>query len=229
MALPAVRYTLLRRREYAPNLQAAWGFGEGSGTIARDSSTNASALTVDAGLTWPTGHSGGTAIANTGVTASAHATWNTLGTNVTLMGWARPLDLTASTIRPLFGIWDSADVTSASTQFAIYAQRSDFSTANVLQGNVRVSGGLTTANQSALALNTWVHLALTYNGSNIRLYRDGLEVATNTITGSINAGSFFIVIAPNPGVAEIDDVRMYDIALNEDQIKAAMNNPVAEP
>ncbi len=220
---------MLRRREHNPNLQAAWGFNEGSGTTARNSTANTSSLAVDAGLTWVTGHSGGTAIANGGVSGSAHVSWTTLDTNATIMGWARPLNLAANTLRPLFGIWDGTNAATAATQFAIFAQRNDFSTSNVLQGNVRVDGGLVPVVQSALTINTWVHLALTYDGTTIRLFRDGSEVATTTNTGDIDAGSFFVVVAPNPGVAEIDDVRLYNTALSESQIKAAMNNPVAEP
>lgn len=228
MALPSARFVALRRREQHPNLQVAWGFDEGSGTVARDSSAHGLPLTVDAGLTWPTGHTGGTAIANGGVTASAHRTWSTLSDPATMMGWVRPLDLTASTVRPLFGIWTGTNVTT-STQFAIWAQRSDFSTANVLQGNVRVDGGLVAVNQSALSLNTWVHVALTYDGSTIRLFRDGSEAATFAITGSIVTGAFNVLIAPDPGIAEIDDVRVYDEALSEAQVKEAMGNPVAAP
>lgn len=228
MVLPSARFITLRRREQHPNLLAAWGFDEGSGITARDSSAHGLPLTVDAGLTWPTGHTGGTAIANGGVVASAHRAWSTLTDPVTIMGWVRALDLTAATSRPLFGVWTGTDSTT-STQFAIWAQRSDFSTANVLQGNVRVDGGLVPVNHSALTLNTWTHVALTYDGSTIRLFRDGPEVATFPITGSIVNGSFNMLIAPDPCNAQIDDVRIYNEALTENQIKEAMNNPVAAP
>jgi len=144
------------------------------------------------------------------------------------MGWARPLNLTSGTSRPLFGVWSGTD-TSTSTQFAIWAQRSDFSTSNVLQGNVRVSGGLVAVNQSALALNTWVHVALSYDGTTIRLYRDGSEVASFVVTGSINAGSFNMLVVPDSSFAEVDDVRIYSKTLTVNEIKAAMGNPVVEP
>lgn len=228
MALPAARLVALRRREQHPNLLAAWGFDEGAGVTARDSSLHSLPLTVGAAMTWPAGHTGGTAIGNTGVSASANRAWSSLAVPVTMMGWVRPLDLTSSTQRPLFGIWTGTDV-STSTQFAVWAQRSDFSTANVLQGNVRVSGGLVGVNQSALVLNAWAHVALSYDGTTIRLFRDGSEVASFTITGTITGGSFNMLIAPSPGFAQVDDVRIYNAALTEAQVKEAMGNPVAAP
>lgn len=226
MSLPSFRVTSLRRREWHPNLLAAWSFDEGTGTIARDSSGSAQTLTVGASATWVTGHTG-RAIANTnGTSAAANRTWN-VSSPITIMGWARPTDLTLGTIRPLFGIWSGSDSSSGS-QCVIWAQRSDFSTANVLQGNVRVDGGLVAVNHTALTLNTWVHLALTYDNSTIRLFRNGVEVGTVPNTGTITPGSFFFHIAPNPdGYAEVDDVRVFNTALNAAQIAGFMGDPVA--
>lgn len=228
VALPALRVSALRRREQHPNLRGAWGFDEGTGTVATDSSLHGVPLTVDTGLTWPAGHTGGTAIGNSSGTGSAHRPWSTLAIPVTIMGWARPLNLTSGTSRPLFGIW-SGTTSSTSTQFAIWAQRGDFNVPNVLQGNVRVDGGLVAVSQSALSLNTWVHAALTYDGTTVRLFRDGSEVATFVVTGTIAAGSFNMLMVPDTSFAEVDDVRIYNKALTINEIKEAMNNPVAAP
>ena len=224
--LPSLRVSALRRREHYASLQGAWNFNEGSGTTAYDSSGNGRHLTVDAALTWPAGHSGSTAIANAGVTGGARIAWNILGSPVTIMGWARPTELTVNSDRPLFGIWDSTDISGA-TQLAIWAQRGSFSTPDVLQGNVRIGGGLIAVNHTALTLNTWVHVALSFDGNNIRLYRNGTEVATVANTGTINSGSFFFVVAPNPGQAQVDDVRIFGAALTAPQIVSLMGSPVA--
>ena len=66
MSLPSFRVSALRRREQHPNLVAAWGFDEGSGTLARDSSEHNLPLTISGGGTWVAGHSGGTAMSNSG-------------------------------------------------------------------------------------------------------------------------------------------------------------------
>lgn len=224
--LPSFRATAIRRREQFPGLIAAWGFDEGTGTTARDSSEHSVPLTISGAATWVAGHSGGTALSNTGSGGGTRSNWTTLNTNVTIMCWARPTDLTAGTSRPLIGVWDGTDA-SASTEIAIWAQRGDFSTSNVLQGNVRVSGGLTAVNQSALTVNTWVHLALSYDGSTVRLYRDGAEVSNFAITGAINTGTFSFLVLPATTSAQVDDVRVFNVALTAAQVASFMGDPVA--
>ncbi|HET7302698.1 MAG TPA: LamG domain-containing protein [Candidatus Saccharimonadales bacterium] len=226
MSLPSFRATALRRREQHPNLIAAWGFDEGTGTTARDSSEHNLPLTLSGSVTWVTGHSGGTALENNSTGTALATNWTSLGTPVSMMCWAKPTDLTAGTNRPLIGVWNGTDA-NTSTEFALWAQRGDFSTANVLQGNARIGGGLVTANHTALALNTWVHLALTYDGSTLRLYRDGTEVSNFGITGTVATGTFDFIVVPSGAHAQVDDVRVFNTALTAAQVASFMGDPVA--
>lgn len=226
MSLPSFRVSAIRRREQYPNLLASWGFDEGSGTTARDSSEHNLPLTISGGGTWVAGHTGGSALANAGSGGGSRANWTSLASPVTIMCWARPLDLTAGTSRPLIGVWDGSDSTGA-TQMAIWAQRGDFSTPNVLQGNVRIGGGLVAINHTALALNTWVHLALSFDGSAIHLFRDGVEVTTISNTGSIGAGTYSFLVAPSTTNAQVDDVRVFSAGLSAAQVASFMGDPVA--
>ncbi len=223
MSVPSFRVTALRRREQHPNLVAAWGFDEGSGLAARDSSEHNVPLTIDVGLTWVTGHTG-TALSNTGA-GSAHRTWN-LTTQITMMGWARPTDLTAGTNRAIMGVWSTADSTGA-TQFAVWAQRGDFGTANVLQGNARINGGLVSIAGSALTVNTWAHVAITYNGSTFKLFLNGTEVASTTNAGTLDTSALNFSVASGPTNVQVDDVRIFNTPLTAAQITAQMNDPVA--
>jgi hypothetical protein len=226
MSLPSFRASALRRREQYPSLLAAWGFDEGAGTTARDSSEHNLPLTISGAVTWVAGHSGGTALANSGTGVATAASWTSLSSPVTIMCWARPTDLTAGTNRPLMGVWSGTDPTT-STEIALWAQRGDFSTANVLQGNVRVGGGLVTANHTALTLNTWVHLALSFDGASIHLFRDGTEVSTVANAGSITGGTFNFLVVPNAANAQVDDVRVFNVALTAAQVASFMGDPVA--
>lgn len=225
MALPSFRVSAYRRREQYPNLVAAWGFDEGTGATARDSSEHNLPLTVSGGV-WVAGHSGGNAIANTGAGGALRINWTSLSIPVTIMCWARPTNLTAGASRPLIGVWSGTDSTT-STQIALWAQRGDFSTPNVLQGNVRVDGGLVAINHTALALNTWVHVALSFDGSTIRLFRDGIEVTTISNTGIINPGDFSFLVVPSPSTAQVDDIRVFNAALTAAQVVSFMGDPVA--
>jgi hypothetical protein len=226
VSLPSFRASALRRREQHSNLVAAWGFDEAAGTTVRDSSEHNLPLTISGAATWVAGHSGGSAIANSGTGGAIQANWTSLSSPVTIMCWARPTDLTAGTIRPLIGVWTGTD-TSTSTQIALWAQRSDFSTANVLQGNVRIGGGLVTANHTALVLNTWVHLAVSFDGFSIHLFRDGVEVSTVANTGSITGGTYNFLVAPNAANAQVDDVRVFNASLSAAQVASFMGDPVA--
>lgn len=226
MSLPSFRVSALRRREQYPGLVAAWGFDEGTGTIARDSSEHNLPLTLSGGATWAAGHSGGFALTNAGAGGAIRTSWTGLASNYTIMCWARPLDLTAGSSRPLIGIWDGPDTTS-STQFALWAQRGDFSTPDVLQGNVRIGGGLVTANDTALTLNTWVHLALSFDGTTIRLFRNGTLVSSTVNTGNVSSGTFNFLALPSPANAEADDVRVFNVSLTATQVAGFMGDPVA--
>lgn len=238
-ALPSFRATELRRRERYPNLVGAWSFDEASGTIAADSTGSQAMalglgatmhLTVGAGMTWAAGRSSGTSLQNAGVSATASVNVNISASSMTMMGWARPLDLTTGSSRPLFGIWDAAN-TSGSTFVAIWAQRGDgFGTPNVLQGNVRAGGVLNPINgPSALTVNTWTHLALSYDGANMRLYQDGVEVASAVQSGAAYTGAAVFNVAPSPANAQIDDVRIFSTALTQAQIQSFMQESVAIP
>jgi hypothetical protein len=150
---------------------------------------------------------------------------------ITIMAWCKPTDVTAGSTRLLFGIFDSADGAGA-TQMAIFAQRGDgVGTANVLQGDIRVNGGgLTALNAaSALTVNTWVHLAMTYNGTNIALYRDGVLAASRSNAGTITSGSFHMCVLGDSGnnYGVVDDVRIFGSALTQAEVVSFMSIPVS--
>ncbi|HET6747431.1 MAG TPA: LamG domain-containing protein [Candidatus Saccharimonadales bacterium] len=229
-ALASLRFTEVRHRDQYPGLIGAWGFDEGTGLVAVDSSTKGSDLTVSPGMTWATGYASGTAIQNGGGggAGGAFRQKDIVDSNMTIMGWARPLDLTSGTSRPLFGFWDATNA-AGSTWLAIWAQRNDFGTGNVLQGNVRAGGSLVALNGSALTLNTWAHLALTYNGTNIILYKDGVSVATVAQPGAAYTGTAYFLVVPDSGNAQVDDVRVFNTTLSQAEIQSFMQQPVAVP
>jgi hypothetical protein len=231
MALPSLRFTEERQRERYTGLLGAWGFDEGSGLVAGESAqtrVTSMSLSVAGGLTWVAGHSTGTALQNTGSggAGGANVVYNISSTSMTLMGWARPLDLTSGTDRPLFGFWDAAS-TAGSTYTAIWAQR-NFVSPNVLQGNIRASG-LQVLAGPALTLNVWTHLAITYDGTTMTLYKDGASVASAAQPAVAYTGSATFCVVPDPGNAQVDDVRLFSTALTQPQIAQFMTIPVAIP
>ena len=66
---------------------------------------------------------------------------------------------------------------------------------------------------AALPANTWTHLALTYDGSNMRLSVNGGQIGTRALSGSVSASGNPLSIGGNSVWGEwfagqIDDVRV---------------------
>jgi len=81
---------------------------------------------------------------------------------------------------------------------------------------------------AALPVNTWTHLATTYDGANLRLYVNGTQAATTALTGAKAVSTGPLKIGGNALWSEwfaglIDDVRIYDRALSATEIQGDMN------
>jgi hypothetical protein len=85
---------------------------------------------------------------------------------------------------------------------------------------------------TALPLNTWTHLATTYDGANQRLYVNGVLVRTSPMVGNIAVANGNIRIGGNQSFTGeffqglIDEVRIYNRARTAAQIQADMNAPI---
>ena len=87
------------------------------------------------------------------------------------------------------------------------------------------------AGPNTIPVNSWTHLASTYDGANIRLYVNGTQVATVARTGSIAVSALPVWIGGNNPYGEyfngvIDEVRIYNRALSVAEIQADMNTPL---
>jgi hydrogenase maturation factor HypE len=84
---------------------------------------------------------------------------------------------------------------------------------------------------ASLALNTWTHLAATYDGTTVRLFVNGVQAGTRAVSGSLAASTGALRIGGNAVWGEyfsgrIDEVRIYNRALSAAEIQADMNQPV---
>jgi gliding motility-associated-like protein len=76
------------------------------------------------------------------------------------------------------------------------------------------------------------HLAMTYDGSNIRLYLDGNLVKTQAQTGTIATNTNSLALGNQPGFSEffkgnLDEARIWNATLSADLIKSRMNSELA--
>jgi hypothetical protein len=86
---------------------------------------------------------------------------------------------------------------------------------------------------AALALNTWSHVAMTYDGSVWRLYVNGTQVTSQNVTGAIGASTSPLRIGGNGLWGEyfsglIDEVRVYNRALTVSEVQQSMNTPIVQ-
>ena len=78
------------------------------------------------------------------------------------------------------------------------------------------------------SLNTWHHLASTYDGTAMKVYIDGVLAGSLALTGTITTNTNIISIGSQPGFGEyfggtVDEVRIWNVARTQAQIQADMN------
>ncbi|MGE0026858.1 MAG: LamG domain-containing protein [Thermoleophilia bacterium] len=83
----------------------------------------------------------------------------------------------------------------------------------------------------ALTAGTWTHLAVTFDGAQLRFYRNGVLVTSTAAAGSILTSTGVLRIGGNQVWGEwldgrIDEVRVYNRALTAAQITSDMTTPV---
>jgi chitodextrinase len=203
-----------------PNLVAAYSFNEGSGTTVNDSTGNGNTGTI-VNATWTTAGKFGNALSFNGTnarvaindSASLHLT-----SGVTLEAWVNP------------------SVAPTGWQDVIYKPNDNyFLTAGSAPSNLPNSGVSLTNNTEPLApgairlaANTWVHLAMTYDGANLKMYVNGALVNTVAQSGTIVTSTNQLQIGGDTLFSQyfqglIDEVRVYNIALTQAQIQSDMN------
>jgi chitodextrinase len=199
-------------------LVAAYGFEEGTGSSASDISANGNHGIIN-GATWTTGKFGKALLFNGAgsmVTINDSASLD-LTTAMTLEAWVYPTALSTSWSDIIYKDPDGYFLMGTTPQ----AQAPDF------------GGSFASANVygTKLPLNTWSHLAGSYDGTTMSFYLNGAIVSSRAQTGSVlvSAGSLFIGGDTASGqywTGRIDEVRIYNRALSASEIQLDANNPV---
>lgn len=209
---------------YAPTftgnaLVAAYAFDEGSGSSATDSSGNSNTGTLIASPTWVAPGRYGSALQFNGT--SQYIDVNDSNT----------LDLTQSFT---ISLWVSPTATSTNYSALVNKNASPLLSPYRLLATVAGecgTGGIagfsnsdgslahedSACSATPLQLNVWTHLAFTYNGTTLTLYKNGVSVATHSHIGYLEPSPRTLQIASSEFneyfTGLIDEVRIYNFAL----------------
>jgi len=205
-------------------LVAAYSFDAGSGTTLTDLSGHGNTGTIS-GATWTPGLFGNALSfngTNSWVTVNSSTSLN-LTNAMTLEAWVDPAAASSG--------WTAVMLKerSGGLDYALYATDG---------ANQPPAGYIDSSNTdyesrglSLLPLSSWSFLTATYDGSSLDLYVNGTLVDVQNVSGAITTSSGALRIGGDSIWGEyfqglIDNVRIYNRALNAGEIRSDMNTPV---
>jgi len=202
-------------------LVAAYGFNEGTGTTVTDASGNGNNGTISSAA-WTTSGKYGNALGFNGTSALVtinNATTLQLSTAMTLEAWVNPSTVSSAWRDVIFKANDNYYLEGTSTASGRPATGGTFAS-SPLYGT------------TALAVNSWTHLAATYDGTTTRLYVNGTQVSSQAQTGAMASSTNPLQIGGDSFYGQffqgtIDEVRIYNVALTAAQVQTDMNTPIS--
>jgi hypothetical protein len=206
------------------NLVGYWSFNDGTSTKATDSSGNGNTGVLTASPTWSSGKfSRALSFSSSSsqyVSVADTSSIRVASGDFTVAGWINPTSLTAhdtvfskvnsgGSIRELYFTFISP------TSVFVHIGESN-------AGTQTLSTGFSTG--------VWQHLAISRSGSSVTVYRNGVSVATMTISGTTTNTSAFRIGGRAPDAdgnnfwsGGIDEFRVYNRALGPTEITALYN------
>ena len=230
---PAVATTYTAN--YAPvalsNLVAAYGMNESSGTTVSDWTAKGHTGTIS-GAAWTASGKFGGALSFDGVddlVTIADANDLDLTTAMTLEAWLYPTASGGGSWRnvlikertggEVYNLYSNADTNAP----VIYAVRA-----------ADPGAPLDARGTTQLPLNTWSHVAVTFDNVTLRLFVNGVQAGTRAVSGPLLTSTGALRLGGNSIWGEyfagrIDEVRIYNRALAASEIQADMNSAVGAP
>jgi hypothetical protein len=217
-----VNVTVSNTTQTPPGLVAAYGFNENAGVQVGDASGQGNVGTI-AGATWTANGKFGSALSFDGSTSwvtIADAPSLDLTNGMTIEAWVNPASSAG---------WQSVVLkeTSGGLAYALYGENN----ANHPSGYVHTNADMGVNGSAVLPLNTWTHLALTYDGATLRMFMNGTQVGSAAVPGAAVTSSSPLRIGGDSVWGEyfsglIDEVRIYSRALSATEIQSDMSTPI---
>jgi hypothetical protein len=199
-----------------------WTFDEGTGTTAADTA-GARTGTLTNGALWTAGRSG-SAVTLDGVDDYvAVPTFDVSGSAITIAGWVRNSSFSTTDQRLI-------SKTTGTTNYWTLGTN-----ASALRFRLRTGTSETTLDGGTLQPNTWYHAVATYDGATMRLYLNGVQVASTAKTGALaTAATVPVGIGRNPAGSNyvngaVDDLRIFARGLTAADVITLYGEPVIPP
>ena len=204
----------------ASGLVAAYSFDEGSGITTTDVSGKTNTGTIS-NATWTAAGKYGGALTFNGTDALVVVPPSTslnVTNAMTQEAWVYPTASKAG--------WSTV-MHRQTDAYYLHASSPD--------GAMRPAGGAIfggtesyVAGVSAIPLNTWTHLAATYDGATLKVYVNGILSSSKTVSGAVQSNANPLRIGGNYPYGQffegsIDEVRVYNRALSQGEIQTSMN------
>ena len=165
-----------------PGLVASYSFENGAGTTATDVSGRGHPGTIS-GATWTSAGRFGNALVFDGVND-----WVTVGdandldltTGMTLEAWVYPTALGS-------GVWRNVVIKerTGGEVYNLYANGDTSTPTTYVVRSAQPKKRLDARGTSQLPLNTWSHLAVTFDNVTLRIFVDGVQVGTRAVAGPL--------------------------------------------
>ena len=214
----AVTVTVANPDVSSAGLRVAYGFDDGSGTTALDSSGNGKTASL-VGATWSTSGKFGSAVSLNGTSAEVDppALGTFYKTGFTYEAWV--LKQTSKVDVGLLGSWVGGQ-NGGPMLWVDHVNGRYRLTLGGSFGNYLDSG-------RTPAVGQWQHVAATYDGTTARVYIDGVETASTTFTANVGDSNTWRIGAygsPAAGFFDglVDNVRIYDRALSASEVQLDM-------
>jgi glucose/arabinose dehydrogenase/PKD repeat protein/fibronectin type 3 domain-containing protein len=214
----------------SPGLVGAWGFNEGAGTSSADASGNNNQATLLNGVAWASGvHGSGLGFdgANDYLTMPGSSSLNVAGTALTLSMWLNPSTSGGGDQVVIGKPWNTT-MTSPYYQYGLELQANG----TVPHFFVGTAGGVLEASMgTALAKGQWTHLAIVFDGSQVRFYVAGVLVSTTGLSASITGRNQLLRVGADASSQQLykgllDDLRIYAKARTPIEVQADMTTGV---